>query len=476
MRIALFLAAVLVMTAGVVFADDFVSPLPPKFSDGSQRAFPTAEGYGAQAQGGRGGVVLHVTNLKDRGSGSLRHALEKQSGPRIIVFDVGGIIDLSDNIKLAKGEVTIAGQTAPGDGVCLRGGSINVKASDVIVRHLCIRRGDGPGSSRSVGDGFGFLRAQRSIADHLSVSWSIDEALESWFPGTQDLTVQYSLFYEPLDGIIDEDEGPHGYGPLLGNEGQRQSFHHNIIAHARRRSPLIANVQDVDVINNIIFNWKSVATHIFDRKGLEPSRRINVINNVYRPGLNSSGPELAIRNAAAAQVYFGGNQDQAGRPIDSVHYAEGSSYPDALAETPNPRPDNAAINIEPAEDVWNSLPEKAGARVPLLDEADALLIRQIRDGSGTLIDCVDREDQAESLLKQPCKVESALGRFPLYRYAARPADFDTDGDGMPNDWEVLYGLDPDNPGDRAGDMVGDGWTNVEYYLNQLAGDYRKPAP
>ena len=155
----LLVAALFPLSVSVSHAQEFTSPLSPQFPDGSQRAFPTAEGYGAKALGGRGGRVIHVTNRNDSGPGSLRDALEVQTGPRTVVFDVGGIIDLSENIRITNGNVTIAGQTAPGGGVCLRGGTIDVQTRDVITRHLCIRRGDGPGSTRAEGDGFGFHHA-----------------------------------------------------------------------------------------------------------------------------------------------------------------------------------------------------------------------------------------------------------------------------------------------------------------------------
>ena len=475
-----FVVGFFVLGVSVAYADEFTSPLSPQLTDGSQRAFPTAEGYGAVALGGRGGEVTHVTNLDNSGPGSLRQILEDQTDRRTVVFDVGGIIDLNSNIIIdaPDGNITVAGQTAPGDGVCLRGGAITIKGVDVIIRHLCTRRGDGPGSPRSVGDGLSFNHAQRSIVDHLSISWSTDEAMEIWFPDTQDITIQYSLFYEPLDGIISSKELKHGYGPLFANGGQRVTFHNNVIAHTRRRSPLVSNVQDIDIINNIMFNWKGVATHIVDgptkkNNSKALSMRINVINNVYRPGNDSKGPELQIDNLAAeSQIYFHGNEDDLGVPLDFVDDRDKRSDPNALTETPNPRPDHTTINVRLPSEVWNTLLDNAGARVPVLDEADALLIGQIRDGSGTLVDCVDKEDQSNSLLIEPCDVESALGQYPVYQSISRPTRFDSDRDGMPDEWELAHGLNPDDREDRNGDMVGDGWTNLEYYLNQLAGDYR----
>jgi beta-lactam-binding protein with PASTA domain len=299
--------------------------------------------------------------------------------------------------------------------------------------------------------------------------------LETYFSDTEDITVQYSLFYEPLDGIVNENEGRHGYGPLLGNEGHRQSFHHNVVAHVRVRAPRLANVQDVDVINNIVFNWKKWATRISNgSKDREPASRINVVNNVYRPGSITTGAPLSMTGQDAdARHFFAGNEDHLGFPIDFVEI--GGSDPNALVGTPNLRPEYATINTELPFDVWHTLLGRAGARVPVLDEADALFIQQIRDGGGTLVECVDLEDQGDSILAEPCEVESALGYYPVYLGVSRPEGFDTDGDGMPDSWELTYGLNPDDPNDRNGDMVGDGWTNLEYYLNHLAGDY-EPVP
>ena len=162
--------------------------------------------------------------------------------------------------------------------------------------------------------------------------------------------------------------------------------------------------------------------------------------------------------------------------IDNSVDRKGRSDPNALRETPNPRPDHATINARLPSEVWTTLLDNAGARVPVLDETDALLIGQIRNGSGTLVDCVDKEDQSNSVLIKPCKVESALGRYPVYQSVSRSTNFDSDRDGMPDEWELTYGLNPDDPEDRNSDMVGDGWTNLEYYLNQLARDYQNIIP
>ena len=450
---------------------------------GDQRAFPTAQGFGAASIGGRGGRTIHVTNLNDSGPGSLRDAVSSQSGSRIVVFDVGGIINLSNNIIINNRNITIAGQTAPGSGVCLKGAGFDLKTSNIIIRYMCIRRGDGPGAGRNVGDGISFLHATDSIADHLSISWTIDEAMQTWAGDTENITIQYSIFHEPLDGIICCDEIEHGYGPLFGNESHQISFHHNIITHSRRRGPKFSSVQDVDVINNINYNWKDVGTHVISHpSGRDPSRRTNVINNVYRSGSDTSGPALEVQGLDTdAKAFFGGNEDHLGNSITNVNNRWGGSNPGAMISTPNPRSADVAIVVQDASTVWDTLLDNVGAMVPVLDPVDALMIEHVRNGQGTLVDCVDKQNQNNSILSGVCGTESAYGSFPNYPSASRAADFDTDGDGMPDSWELAHGLNINNDMDRLGDMMGDGYTNIEYYLNDLAGDYTNiaqpvPAP
>ena len=472
------IAGILSFSISTVSAAEFDSPLPPQLANGDQRAFPTAEGYGAKATGGRGGNVFHVTNLSDNKRnpqrGSLRHALEELSGPRTIVFDVGGVIDLESNIRILGDNVTLAGQTAPNRGVCLRGGGLVLRGDDIIVRHICTRRGQHTdGAHRDVADGFAIDNAKRVIVDHGSVSWTQDESMQTWFEGTQDITIQYSMFVEPLFGVFDPDRYAASYGPLLG-QGRRQSFHHNLIVSQNRRGPRVG-AESVDVVNNIVANYRSVGTHVTDKPGdgIEP-RFANITNNVYVAGPDTMGPPIEIdKTNENASIYFNGNRSPTDFDTElPVNNRNNSGKLAGLARTPNARPAWAEIKQQTAQEVWKTLLDKVGARVPVLDDVDSLAIAQVTDGTAKVVDCVDDSTLAKSLLAE-CKTESSYGEWPFADYptASRPAGFDTDGDGMPNAWERSHGLDPENAGDRNGDMVGDGWTNLEYYLNQLAGDY-----
>lgn len=470
-RSLLFSVCALGLMSSGASAAEFTSPLSAQLPvSGSQRAFPTAEGFGAAATGGRGGSVVHVTNLNNAGAGSLRDAIETQTGARTIVFDVSGIIDLNSNIIMESSgtddDITIAGQTAPGDGVCTRGGTIDAKGQNLIVRHMCFRRGDQPGASRTVSDGFS-IQGSNMIFDHVSVSWSQDEAMQTWGGGAGTATIQYSLFYEPLDGLIDVNEPIHSYGPLLGNNSDEISFHHNVIAHIRLRAPKLADVQDVDVVNNISYNWRFKAVDYKHTAGRQDVERINTIGNVYRRGADDIGREpLQKTNLtnASAKLYFDNNEYFDGAPVTVFGGV-------VITATKNARSADVDINAETAAQVWATLLDNVGAIVPTLDPIDADFLAEIADGTGQIVDCVDLEDQDNSVLIEDCVDESSFGSFFAYPELTRAAGYDTDSDGMPDVWETAHGLDPNDATDRNGDMVGDGWTNLEYYLNQFAGDY-----
>ncbi len=490
------LAAILVLLVAVispVSAAEFTSPLSPQLPvGGGQRAFPTAQGYGAIASGGRGGVVIHVTNRNDAGAGSLREAVENGGGvARTIVFDIGGIIDVVGNLRLdpsGDNNVTIAGQTAPGDGVCLRGGTINVRSTNVIIRHMCFRRGDfRQGANRNVGDGFMVTRGIDVIADHLSVSWSIDEAFQAFDDETSNTTIQYSIFAEPINGLICCFEPQHGYGPLFAGDGDSMSFHHNLITHIKLRGPRLDNYTDADIVNNIIYNWSVGATHFKPGAGSDPIQRINVINNVYRRGGDDIGFEPMIIHTGvthAANIYFGnGNEFHDGGDI-----TEPTGTP--VRGTKNARDADVDIITFTAAETWDTLLDNVGAIVPVLDPIDAAVIADVRNGTGGIIICVDSSNRDDPPLlddtdpdgEAACNsgTQSSFGSFYAYPNVSRLCGavlaYDTDCDGMPDQWESDHGLNPNLASDGNDDMVGDGWTNLEYYLNQKAGDYPPGLP
>ena len=239
-------------------------------------AFPGAEGFGANATGGRGGRVIAVTNLNDSGPGSLRAALD-ENGPRTVVFRVSGNIALKSNLKLKNGDITIAGQTAPGDGICLQNYGFALSgANNVIIRYLRVR----PGDTADVDlDAFGGRDGENIIVDHCSMSWSIDECV-SIYSGARNLTVQWCLMSESLYQSVHA-KGHHGFGGIWG--GQNASWHHNLLAHHSSRNPRIVGKsvgeQLVDLRNNVIYNWGYNSTY-----GGDGDVRVNLINNVYKPG------------------------------------------------------------------------------------------------------------------------------------------------------------------------------------------------
>ncbi len=216
-----------------------------------QDAFPGAEGFGRFASGGRGGDVYHVINLNDDGEGSLRHGIEHASGPRTIVFDISGNIELTSRLSVKKPNITIAGQTAPGEGITLRGQALYVDRDHIVVRYLRCRFGDISGAQS---DAISITGGHNIILDHVSTSWSVDETLSCQSEDVDSLTVQWCMITESLRHSIHE-KGSHGYGGIIG--GQRQSFHHNLYAHHSSRSPKVTGRRhcEVDFRNNVIYNW-----------------------------------------------------------------------------------------------------------------------------------------------------------------------------------------------------------------------------
>lgn len=418
-------------------------------------AFPGAEGAGATSVGGRGGAVLRVTNLEDSGPGSLRAAVEA-AGPRTIIFDIGGTIILKSPLNVRQGRVTIAGQTAPGDGITLRGQPFRIHADDVVVRYLRVRLGDEQGVES---DAFEITGGRRIMVDHVSASWSVDESLsigstyKQVADGPYDITVQWSIIAQSLNKSLHA-KGQHGYGTLLRcSHGAKISFHHNLWAHHIARMPRPGNTQMPPVDNigpfyqfhsNVFYNWGGKASGYNADQGPKASIvSYDFIDNTYIPGPNSKG-QLAFEEANPnARLYFAGNSMNGSIPTDPW------SLVDARVgiRRATPLPDMAPLTPDPAPSAFQRVLAHAGASLPR-DAIDRNVVASVKDRTGTLIDS-----------------QIQAGGWP----ALAPGQpwIDSDGDGLPNAWEIANHLNPNDQSD--GSMVGaTGYTNLEQWLNSLA--------
>lgn len=416
---------------------------------GTVLAFPGAEGFGANTPGGRGGQVIEVTHLNDSGVGSLRAAIEAV-GPRIVVFRVGGTIELQDELEITHPFITIAGQTAPGDGITIKNHDLRIDTHDVIIRYLRLR--SGPGGSQDavhVGDG-----AHNIILDHNSFSWATDENASAT-GGAHDVTFQWNIISEGLSNST-HPEGPHSRGSLFA-DSTNISVHHNLYAHNEARNPRIGNAdntygtQTVDVVNNVIYNWGKRATEIKDFV------QANIVNNYYRLGPDSTGytvdgtPEVSVfgANATSRSIFIDGNVGPtcpAGCVDDWVMVGLSSGAPISVQQQSATRHEAPLVTTTTAEVAFDQVLASAGAILPARDSVDQRVIDDVVHGTGSIID-----DPAD------------VGGWPLFQSGTPPTD--TDHDGSPDAWELLYGFDPDDPADGSQDADGDGYTNVEEYLN-----------
>jgi hypothetical protein len=416
-------------------------------------AFPGAEGFGAYAKGGRGGKVYHVTTLEDKGPGSLREAVEAD-GPRIVVFDISGTIRLAKPLDVRHPFLTIAGQTAPGDGVCLRDATMSVSADHVIVRFLRCRLGD----QGLAGDSLNISRGQNIILDHCSAGWSLDEALScstAW-PDINDITVQWCFITEALN--IEN----HGFGSLIrGCHGVRYSYHHNLYAHNRGRNPRPGNYDRpntferdpdgllLDFRNNVIYNWEG--SHAGYNADAQSVTRLNYVGNYLVPGTNSQNTGKAYQEGSPNnRGFFAGNWYNHVPPEDpwSVVDFHGWSASQIEAYRQSEPFETGPIVTQTPQLAYRTVLQQGGASLPKRDAVDARVVVDVEKGTGRIIN-----SQAE------------VGGWPELRSTAAPID--SDGDGMPDAWEREHDLNPNDAADGPADANGDGYTNIEDYLNSL---------
>lgn len=413
-------------------------------------AFPGAVGFGTDTPGGRGGRVLQVTTLADSGPGSLRAALTAP-GPRTVVFTVAGIIDLKKDITVREPFLTIAGQTAPGDGVCVRGAAVRVATHDVVVRFLRVRVGDAPdGPDAENRDGLAITSDRAPphhvVLDHCSVSWAIDENIELWHP-SHDLTISWCLISESLERA-GHPKGAHGMGLLVGDHARRVSVHHNLFAHHMDRSPLLKGDTEAEVINNVIYNWRNHGTALTDPEGSGPQAAV-ILANLYLPGpqTRAGAPGITLQREVKPGSFVSVRLNRGpGEAEDAV--LNRSEVP----VRPPVSPDIARLQarVDAAERLPEIVLPAVGATRPRRDAVDERVVEAVRQRGGRIINS-----------------QREVGGWP--DYASGPPPRDRDGDGLPDDWETAHGLDPSAAADGAR-LTPSGYSWLEVYLAELAGD------
>lgn len=465
---------------------------PAAEQDGVIRAFPGAEGGGINATGGRGGKVIHVTNLNDSGPGSLRAAINT-SGARTIVFDVAGIIELESRLEVKYGDVTIAGQTAPGDGICLKNHTFRINASNVIVRFIRCRMGDEKQSEDDAMNCYGQSGYKNIIIDHCSISWSTDEC--GTFYGVEDFTLQYCILSESLRNSI-HDKGKHGYGGIWG--GRNAAFHHNLLAHHDSRNPRFDHDYvsplkgPVHFVNNVVYNWGGNSAYGGESKPGTDAKQINMVANYYKPGPASNHKARLVNPTTKCSNCDSANPESV---VPGMFYIDGNyMYGSELVTSDNwagVEPDDASKKsslkalayqgeyqgvIQNAQDAFQSVLRYSGACLSR-DRIDT----RIAGGAGSAGDggevrsgtaeCKGSNGSTGGLID----TQSDAGGWPAYSASEEQtaiASTDSDGDGIPDHYETLLGLNPGYAGDAAARSLDPQrlYTNLESYLHYLVQD------
>ncbi len=441
-----------------------------------QLAFPGAEGYGKYTVGGRGGDVYEVTNLNDSGEGSLRAAVEA-SGPRTVVFRVSGTIDLKKSLNIRKPYITIAGQTAPGDGIALKGHSLGLAADEIIVRHLRVRFGDESGEDK---DAISGRYVSNIILDHVSASWSVDECVSIYH--CENITVQWCLISESMYKS-NHSKGHHGFGGIWGSN--HSSYHHNLLAHHSSRNPRFASgCGNTDYRNNVIYNWGYNSCYGGEKQQQGNPKfnftNINMVANYYKPGPATRPGEVSYRIANpttrdgandygkwyVADNVMEGNATMTDDNWDGGVQPQGGSDDIAVVRLEEPWP-AMPIAQQTAGDAYQSVLEDVGATLPKRDALDERIIREVWSGTANYGGPTYKEDNAmpdKSKKSGIIDSQADVGGWPTLTSKTAPKD--TDHDGMPDAWERSHGLNPNNSEDRN-EVADDGFTMLEKYLNSI---------
>jgi pectate lyase len=467
-RYFLFLAAAVFISNCTAQKNNSASAL----DDHKPVAFPGAEGYGKYTSGGRGGKVYIVTNLNDKGPGSFREAAEVK-GRRIIVFVVSGTIHLSSPLGIS-GHATIAGQTAPGDGICIADQPVKLEGDNIIIRSLRFRMGDRyqnkgmvPGSGHD--DALSGFRRKHIIIDHCSMSWSTDEVF-SIYAGDS-TTLQWNIISEPLNYSYHFEEGDkdferHGYGGIWG--GLHLTAHHNLFAHCNSRTPRFNGIRHsasefVDYRNNVIYNWGG--NNIYAGEG----GHYNIINNYYKYGPNTSkNVRYRIVNPGRNETigfgkwYVNGNYVDGAVDISKnnwlgIEMGNGGTEQDkkyAILDKPN---DAWPLPVQSAVEAYEDVLKFAGTSF-FRDTLDERIINDVKNRTGKFID-------VQGGYPHGTAYELTVNAWPALK--SLPAPKDSDSDGMPDDWETQKGLNPSDLSDAAKVSLHKFYTNIEVYINSV---------
>ncbi len=436
-------------------------------------AFPGAEGFGKYTTGGRGGNTMVVTTLNDGGPGSFREAVETRK-PVIVVFAVSGTIHLQSRLSIS-GDKTIAGQTAPGGGICLADYPVQLGGNNIIVRYLRVRMGDknqkgGMVDGNGGDDSFGGTRKNNIIVDHCSLSWSTDEVM-SIYAGDSS-TLQWNLIAEPMNYSYhfesgDKDYEHHGYGGIWG--GKHLSAHHNLFAHCNSRTPRFdgirnSPIENVDFCNNVIYNWGGNNTYAGE------GGNYNIVKNYYKWGPSTKenvkykivnpykrNPDIPFGKFYVEGNYVDGSPSVSENNWLGVVMDKGTETDATIARLPSPIP-AIDINSQNAKDAYSLVLEKVGAILPGRDTMDQRIIREVKNRTGRFVD-------VQGGFPHGTQYELTVNAWPTLAQGIAPTD--SDKDGMPDEWEKKNGLNSSDASDASGYKLNKQYTNVEVYINKV---------